>query len=242
MLIFAGGNVGWEAINYLILESERINLVIISNDFERKIENLCFSNGITFEFFYQSTFNNILDKKLNFDWLLNLWSAHIFPDEILKIAKHRLNLHPGLVPDCRGNDCAAWALRKKLKAGVSIIEIDNSIDGADIYVQEEIKYDFMTNGKDLQIRLQNKLIELFKNSWPEIKNLKIIPRKQGEGGSYHLRYQTNIDRIKSGEETMSISDAIGWILAHDFSPRSTAEIVVGEKKYQLRVILEEKID
>ena len=176
------------------------------------------------------------DKK--YEWLLNLWCPHILKRETLDIAKHRLNLHPSLVPHCRGNDNAAWAIRKELPAGVSLIEMDEDVDVGYLYAQREIKYAFPIRGKELHQILQDEVIELFRQNWPEIFREEIVAVPQAGTESLHTRKMTEKDRVRTWTERESIKDLCMWILAHDFYPNTTAEMDINGMRYKLTINIE----
>ena len=103
------------------------------------------------------------NKGKRFKWLLNIWSPHILSQSFLSLADHRLNVHPALVPKCRGNDCAAWTIRNNYTPGVSLLEMDSGVDSGNVYVQNEIPLIVGECGLDLHQRLLLAAEELLKN-------------------------------------------------------------------------------
>src|SRR5262249_47048077 len=152
-------------------------------------------------------------------------------------ARRRLNIHPSLVPECRGNDNAAWTIRRGVPAGVSLLEMDATLDTGGVYAQRVVDYEFPMRGSELQARLLLTATELFKDEWPAIHAESAAPRGQGNGGSYHLRKQTNADRMIDADEILSADELVMRILAHDFSPRTTAEFIRNGRHYKARILL-----
>jgi len=146
------------------------------------------------------------------------------------------------VPNCQGNDPAAWALRKGLPAGVSLIEMAKQLGKGGIYVQREVSSDFPMKGQVLHQKLLEESVQLFKDSWLSIYDSEIIPRPQTGKITYHTRKQTNADRVQDASKRMSLYEFINWALAHDFSPRTTAEVEFRGRAYKLSLEIEEKSD
>ena len=217
MIIFASKFVGFKCLKYLEEADEAISVVVVPTASELSIIDICETNGIHW-FVYDET--TVLKSVKSYcdsaDWLLNLWSPFILKPEVLKLAEKRLNVHPSLVPACRGNDTAAWSIRLSLQAGVSLIEMDNGIDTGGIYCQEEVLVEPNDTGKLLYEKQVNASIQLFKNSWPRIKNGKILPLPQNSTGTHFTRAMTNEDRLKEWSSFSNQEAFDNWVRAHDF--------------------------
>ena len=81
---------------------------------------------------------------------------------------------------------------------------------------------------------------LFKKSWPSIFTGAVTPRSQSGPMSYYTRKQTNQDRVLDGAASATLEELIRWMLAHDFSPASTAEVRINGRTYKLSLTMEEK--
>jgi len=172
-----------------------------------------------------------------YDWLLDLWSPHILSNEILSLAKHRANLHPGLVPHARGADSTAWCIRKNLPAGVSILDMTEAVDAGGIYAQRQLNVEFPVSGKQLHERLQDEMIALFEEVWPLMLAGRITPQPQMDGGSHYRREQTNKDRRQNADAVMTLREAVRWMLAHDFHPGTTAELEQDGQRFKLQLTI-----
>ncbi|MEI6572497.1 MAG: hypothetical protein WCO61_03015 [Alphaproteobacteria bacterium] len=239
MLIFAAKKVGLSCLSFLFEAGEKIELVIISNEQEIELIEFCSSNKINYLIFSDDSLNKIIANKRKYGWILNLWSPHKLPIELLSMAGCRVNLHPSLVPHCRGNDCAAWAIRSGAPIGVSILEMNSLIDDAGIYIQKELKLNYILKGRELHELLQNALIDLFLENWNAIKLGALQPYAQSVGGSYFTRHQTEMDRFKNCSEVLRLDDTIRWIRSHDFFPGTTAEVEIDGIIYSLQLELKE---
>lgn len=240
ILVFASRIVGYEALRFLLEEKMPVKKVIAGKPQDRNILALADSFGISVEIFSNMTQADLVEEGKLYTWILNLWSPHILNTSVLKLAEKRLNIHPGLVPLCRGNDNAAWCIRKGLPAGVALIEMDDKIDAGGVYAQKELPYSFPIRGKELHDILQREAVIFFKEMWQDIYDEKVQPQKQTGVGGYYTREDTERDRVRLEDTTFTLDEWIRWVLAHDFSPGTTAEVKYQDKTYKLSLIIEEK--
>ena len=240
ILVFAGKNVGLELVRFLLDESYPVHRLVLASELDYELNALAVRSGIQVDFYSKKIQREIIEDNENYDWILNLWSPHILKDGLLALASKRLNIHPSLLPNGGGNDNAMWTIRKNLRPGISLIEMERGIDVGAIYDQVEISYDFPISGKELNNLLQLESFTFFKKSWSEIYLGSKIPVKKALT-SYHTRAQTNIDRVRDGRDIMSLREFISWGLAHDFSPNTTAEVVIDGIHYRLTLGLEKVV-
>lgn len=239
LLIFASKAGGITLTEYLLSINAPVKMIIVANHNDRKLIELIESAGIQYVVYAPYVQQILASRKERYGWLLNLWSPHILKPSVLALANRRLNVHPSMAPYCRGNDNAAWTLRENVPAGVSLMEMGEKIDDGDIYIQKEVAYSFPIRGKELNIQLLNEANNLFIENWPAIYAGNILPYPQQGLASYHRRKETEQDRIKDFSEVSTIGDCLKWILAHDFSPGTTSEVIHGGKRFKATVSLEE---
>jgi methionyl-tRNA formyltransferase len=238
MIVFASKFVGLECLKFLFYNGEKLDFVVISSNSDEQLVEFCVTRSIPHDLYSEGIVEQLaMSSKI--DWIVNLWSPHKLPVELLGKAERRINLHPGLLPYCGGNDCAAWAIRENVPIGVSLLEMNDKIDAAELYLQKEIKLDSLIRGSELHKLLQLELIELFKANWSKIRRGDFLLKSQNKGGSHHTRRQTENDRVKSSSEVLSIAETIRWMLAHDFFPGTTAIATIDGKAYSLRLELRE---
>lgn len=242
--VFASKRVGKELLSFLFDIKAPVKHVIAAYDFDADIIRIARTHGVFKGVFCEDLMEDLVSSEKKPEWILNLWSPHILKHKILGCALHRLNLHPSLVPFCRGSDSATWMIRTDSPRGVSIIEMQSSIDSGGVYVQKEVETPLFITGKALHDELQNELISLFKRYWNDIYEHKIGPQPQPREveGSYFLRQDTIGDRRKDADETMTLKDVVRWILAHDFSPDTQAEMVLSGKIYKFHIDVTTKGD
>lgn len=230
IVVFATKQVGLETIKCL---NKKYHFDLVTTKEEKEIIEYANQKKLNVSF-YEDGF--VLSK--NYDWLLNLWSPFILSENILKKAKHHLNIHPSLSPCCLGNDNAAWTIRNREKAGVSLLEMAKKVDEADIWLQEEVKYTYPIKGQELHKKLLDKSINIFCKNFDDILNLKIKPKKLDVNKIIkYKRADTEKDKIIN--PTKEIEEFINKVLAHDFAPKYTAFVYVDNKKYKVTLNLEE---
>lgn len=235
ILIFAGKRVGAALLSYLISRREPIGYVVAASAADQSIQSQCEQHGIPWSNFNGLDIGAVRSVAEPYEWLLDLWSPHILSKDILSLARHRANLHPSLVPHARGADSTAWCIRKDLPVGVSILEMTEVVDGGGLYAQKQLQVPFPMSGKELHERIQDEMIQFFRQAWPEMLAGRITARPQPEGGSYHRRKQTNEDRKQAADAVMTLGEAVRWMLAHDFHPGTTAELEQDGQRFKLQL-------
>lgn len=239
LLVFAAKRGGYELCQYLFSLDVPPDRVIVADRSDTDIIQLSSDHGIPVTVYDGNIIDWLPAEGKRYRWLLNLWSPHILRQQVLGLAEHRLNIHPGLVPLCRGNDNAAWTLREQIPAGVSLIEMGPEVDDGAAYCQREIPCPFPLSGKELNSRLYLAANALFRECWPAIFAGEILPVPQLGQSGYHTRRETNLDRVKNSDENITVGECLQWILAHDFSPGTTAEVLHNGKRYRVKVTIEE---
>jgi len=120
------------------------------------------------------------------DFLISYGYRRILTPDILgNFSNKAINIHISLLPWNRGADPNLWSFLENTPKGVTIHYLDEGIDTGDILVQTETEFtnqDTLRTSYDKLIKLA---IELFQNSWLEIRDGKINPQPQPVGGSVH---------------------------------------------------------
>lgn len=240
ILVLAGKQVGLELTAYLLEQRAPVRHVLAATAEDAALLTLCRERGVPVDIFSARKLAELAKMRPRFTWLLNFWSPHVLDAAALRLAEHRLNVHPTLAPHCRGNDNAAWTIRRGLPAGVSLIEMTPApgIDEGDVYAQREVKYVFPMRGAELHALLQREIVGFFKEQWPGISAGRVTPRPQTGPVTTFRRRDTEADRKRGGDDVMPLREWITWALAHDFSPRTTAEVELNGKRYGLTISLQ----
>jgi len=243
ILVFAAKRVGYECLYNLVMGGHPVSKVIVpAGD-----ESMNLASGGTFGAELVDYSPEIQDElaEQERDWILNFWSPYILKKNLLDSAKHRLNIHPSLVPFRRGMDQAAWTIIEGGVAGVSLIEMEEGIDTGGVWSSKEVDYPDHWTGKQLHQLLEQESINLFRSNWKRIYNGEIKLKGQmsvtDDGrnpGTYHTRRGTNQNRtLPSFVFNESFMEHIRWMLAHNFFPRTMAEVEIHGKSYGLNLEL-----
>jgi methionyl-tRNA formyltransferase len=233
ILVLAAKDVGLRCLKYLV--NNKYNFELVTSEENNEILEYAKINKIAYKFFEEDL---VLEKK--YDWLLNLWSSFILKKHFLDNFLHRVNIHPSLSPYCLGNDNAAWTIRNRCKAGVSLLEMKEKVDEGDIWVQKEIEYTYPIKGKELHAVLLEESVNIFCNNWNDIYDKKIKLKKFEGIKTKYTRTDTNKDReIIIGKENEIF---INKLLSHDFSPVNQAFIYLENKKYKVSLNIEEVVE
>ncbi len=239
ILIVASKEVGATLVRHLLDEAASVRHVVVGSAEDTRIMEACASKGVPCAVYQPGTQERLIHAGERYRWLLNLWGPFILRPAFLALADQRLNIHPSLAPHCQGSDSSAWCIRNGLPAGVSLLEMDESVDTGMVYAQRQIPCDFPSRGQDLHQRLQTEAIQLFRDSWKDIESGRLKPRPQTGPITRHTRKQTNQDRVVSLNAKPAWQECCQWLLGHDFSPGTTAEIEFQGRRYRATLKLEE---
>ena len=114
---------------------------------------------------------------------------YIIGQDIISYMKgHIINLHISYLPWNKGAYPNFWSFIDNTPKGVTIHKIDTGIDTGDIFCQKLIEFNeeqetFRTSYE----KLNNEVIELFKENWNLIKTNAIKCTKQKGRGTYHTK-------------------------------------------------------
>ena len=230
----ASQEVGLQCLWWLLDEGYPLTNVFLGTEEDREIANLCKARDVSCSVFSEES----LIRSKDASWLLSLWNPHILTPAGLSKARSRLNLHPALVPYCRGNDTAAWALMTGVPTGVSLLEMDEGVDTGAIWAQRAINVSKTTKGADLLAQMKAELVALFRAEWPGIFGGSVIPKKQSRLLPAYTRKQTNESRVRDLDDFQSAGELFVWLRAHDFAPKSSAELLIDGVRYSVTLNLD----
>ena len=122
------------------------------------------------------------------DFLVShLYLHRVRPWALDRFHGRAVNLHNSFLPYNRGWDAILWSVLDGTPAGVTIHHMDEHFDTGDVIAQREVSLDRDQTLKDAWWVLQEELLALFRETWPEIRNGDCPSRPQPSGGSYHSR-------------------------------------------------------
>ena len=108
-----------------------------------------------------------------------------------------MNFHPALLPVNRGWYPHVHSLLDGSPAGVTLHQITEGADQGDIWVQKEVAIENKDTSKDLYLKLQKEIVDLFMDSWEDIATGRMNPTKQIESNAiYHSKDEiVDLDKI-----------------------------------------------
>ena len=112
---------------------------------------------------------------------------HIVEVPVIKYLEGKIiNLHISFLPWNRGADPNLWSFLESTSKGVSIHYVDEGLDTGDIIAQKEVTFEALNETLSSTYRkLNDEILELFRQQWPLISKGRVSRRKQPTGGSYH---------------------------------------------------------
>ncbi len=126
--------------------------------------------------------------------LVPLWALERFPGRAV-------NLHNSFLPHNRGWDAVLWGLVEGTPAGVTIHHMDEHFDTGDVIAQREVALSRDLTLKEAWWALQDDLVSLFREWWPQIREGDCPARPQPSGGSYHSRSERPEHLLTHGWQT-----------------------------------------
>lgn len=176
-------------------------------------------------------------------WLLSVYFGHVLDAELLDAAGGRaVNLHPSLLPWCRGVHTNVWPLVEGCPAGVTLHVMVPRLDAGPVLTQAEVAVEPWDTAATLHRRLEDRALELLRRDWPAGALAAWPGAPQGSGGSYH-----NIDDLQSLDEYRldEHPDARAFfdvLRARSFPPYSGLKIRLGGCLVEAVVSLRELAD
>jgi methionyl-tRNA formyltransferase len=176
-----------------------------------------------------------LALSISLDYVLRPELISLFPGGVL-------NLHAAYLPYNRGQYPNVWSIVEGTPAGVTLHYVDAGIDTGDIVAQREVAVEPADTGETLFRKLEQASVELFRESWGEVRSGKAARRPQPRGaGTYHrTRDVERIDRIDL-DRAYAARELIDVLRARTFPPHPGAYFIENGRKLYLRLqILEEE--
>lgn len=246
-IIFFGNNwLGWKVLEHLLNSGENVVALVVHPLNKRKCwdEIHAAINGKSIDIIDGKSINNedvhnkirtlnpTMGFSVLFDYLLH-------SDLIGLFSRGVINLHPSYLPYNRGQYPNVWSIIEGTPAGATLHYIDNGIDTGDIIESRLVEVEPIDTGETLYRKLENASLELFKDTWPRIKNGNINKHKNEYlNGTYHRTNDVNrIDEIDMNKKYVA-KDLINILRARTFLPYAGAYYIDNGKKVYLRLQLE----
>jgi len=213
LLVMAHGNVGRQAVDFLISRyREDVALVVTTgwDDIARAAERAGLAwlewtgNAATAE--------AIAAQGGSFDLGVLAWWPHLIRQPLAGLpAAGFINFHPSLLPFNRGKHYNFWALVEEAPFGVTLHAIDQGVDSGDIVAQRAIPYDWTDTGSTLHAKAQAEILALFCDTYPQLRTLAFERTPQDPAaGSFHRASELEqasrieLDRTYRGRDLLNL--------------------------------------
>ncbi len=175
-------------------------------------------------------------RQLAPDVLLLAWWPYLLRGDDLALAPVVLNMHPSLLPHCRGKDPNFWAIVGQRPFGVSLHHVDASIDGGAVAFQREIAFDWTATGRTLYEAAEAEMLRLFIESYPAIAAGR-IPRiaQDSKAGSAHRRAELEPASLIDLDAPTTARQLLNLLRARTFAPWPACRFTDSGETYEARV-------
>ena len=165
--------------------------------------------------------------------------AYLLKPEMIQIFPHGcINLHAALLPYNGGWHTNVWPIIEGTPAGATVHYIDAGVDSGDIIAQRQIPVEPTDTGGTVHEKITRDLIELFKETWPSIREGKNsrTPQDRSKATSHRKAEIGEISRIDL-DRAYRASELINLLRARTYLPYPSAYYVEGEKRTYVRIEL-----
>jgi methionyl-tRNA formyltransferase len=168
------------------------------------------------------------------DFLVTVYWAHLISPEAIAAARRgTVNFHPALLPVNRGWYPHVWSIVDGSPTGVTLHAIDATADTGPVWAQREVPLTPYDTAGTIYARLQDEIVDLFREVWPDIVAGTIEPVPQDDARAvYHERSEVDaLDELRL-DDVMRVGDVIDRLRARSFGSRGFAWYGVdGERVY-----------
>lgn len=243
LLLMADDYVGLEIIKWLISEYQE-DLALVITTSENDIYETVLKAGIPCMASHSG--QEVKDCLEGIEIIPDLgylvWWPMIIKTPLLEFPKEGfINTHPSLLPFNRGKHYNFWALVEQVPFGVTLHFAEESVDTGDIVTQRPIPYDWEDSGGSLHSKAIEATISLFKDSYPEIRQLNIQRRKQTlDKGSFHLGKELGPASHIDLDQPYLARDLLNLLRARTFRGHPACWFEADGREYEVRIEIKEK--
>lgn len=248
LVVFAADHVGYQIVAYLFSKGDLPAAVVLHpsnpSGMNTEIGLLCVnakvplfgSENVCTELGSETIIN------LQPDMFLLAWWPSLMGENILAIPRTgTLNLHPSLLPFCRGKHPNFWSIVENVPFGVSIHWVTKRIDAGDIAFQQEIPVLPTDTGETLHAKAKRAIVDLFISAFPKIKGGD-IPRIPQAVGTFHLSAELDEASEIKLDQCYSARHLVNILRARTYPPHPGAWFRDQGKIYELRIQITERTE
>ena len=249
MILLAADYVGMKIVEWLVSVGESIDVLIYDAqnhggtmpailDIVSSLNNIDIFSS---EEFKTEEVKQILIRQ-NHDFGILGWWPYILSEEEIRITKRGfINTHPAYLPYNRGKHPYFWSIVEETKFGVSIHWITENIDDGAVIEQEEISVSWLDTGESLYIKSRNKMIELFKKVYYQVKENRDCAIVQDSSiCTFHYGKELEPYCQLKLENSYTAREVINILRGRMFDQKGMAYFIDGNKKYYVSISIREE--
>ncbi len=185
LLLLGKGAVGLAITQYLLTEYPDDLALVVTTDRDA-IFRAAQEAGVPARV-YESDKSLLANIPSGLDLGVLAWWPKILKKPLIDVPKNGfVNTHPSLLPYNRGKNYKFWAIVERNPFGVSLHRVNSGIDTGEVIAQKEIDYDWTDSGETLYEKAQEKMVALFRQTYPALRTGVFESRPQVLGeGSFH---------------------------------------------------------
>jgi methionyl-tRNA formyltransferase len=236
---------GWEVAKWLRRRNENIVGLILNNPEDQRFRDEILaalqmpSDKIWYGRELRSPETLARLRELQPDIGISASFAYLLKPEMIQIfPRGCINLHAALLPYNGGWHTNVWPIIDGTPAGATVHYIDAGVDSGDIIAQRRIPVEPTDTGGTVHEKITRDLIELFKETWPSIRegtNAR-IPQDRSKATSHRKAEIAEISRIDL-DRTYRAGELIDLLRARTYLPYPSAYYVEGARRIYVRIEL-----
>lgn len=243
LVVFAHDRVGEAALRLLLDQhAEVVHLVAVDAGRGRGVLEMLEQRGFPADrILHQDSLYDpaTLDRlaAVEPDLILLAWWPNIIREPLISLPRLGvLNMHPSLLPHCRGKNPNFWAIVEQRPFGVTLHWVDRTVDGGDIAFQREIPVRWTDTGGSLHRQALDAMVALFADNLPAILSGDLPRRPQDKAaGSFHLQRELDPASEIRLEDQYSGRDLLNLLRARSYPPYPACWFSDGDETFEVRV-------
>lgn len=249
--VFANGQVGVSVVECLLQNKEKIGILVLHNvEASRnhaELTKLALDNDIQVAFasdMREPSFVALL-ATLNLTFGVSAFFNHILGKEILDIFPNGVvNLHTSFLPWNKGSNPNVWSIIKDDPVGVTLHFMNEQVDAGPIIARESYEVPINYTGKELYLELESRIVSLFRQCWPLIKDHDFSLIEQNELiGTVNLRKNLESLKLLDLNDKKTVREVLDILRACMFPPYPPAYFISNGKRFDVEIkITEREVD
>lgn len=240
--VFADGVVGDEVLRTIAShDPDAVSCIISTSDRSEELSSV-FRAGIFHTWEQLQNDDVLLAVQGRSEVVFLAWWPHLLRGKLLDLGqKVMLNMHPSLLPHCRGKDPNFWCLVEERPAGVTIHHVTSAVDAGDIAFQRQIPISWTDTGETIHKRAQRALIALFDEVYRRIATLDVPRIKQHlDAGSFHRRSELDQASLIELDRSYSARNFLNLLRARTYDGHPACTFFDDGAAYEVRISIRRK--